>query len=440
MTGVAGTQAADATGPARSARLAGFDGLRAVAALAIVGLHVTSATGAVTATGLGKYFARLDVGVTIFFVISAFLLYRPFVAAHLGRRGDVSLGAFWWRRALRIYPAYWVALTATILCFRTTALHGFWDYARHYLLVQIYQPKYGLAGIVPAWTLAVELSFYAALPAYAWLLGRLTRGRPTGRRAAIELAGAGVLYVFGLVWHIGVVTSRSTDAVSARWLPAMSDWFALGILLAVLQRSAHASPRIDALRTYIDRFGDLVVAGALVAFIVVCNIGLPVDGTSGTVRQDMVREVLFGLVAALLIAPAALGRTHRGVAMRVLDCRPAVLLGTISYGIFLWHYEWIAQLQTWGGFDWLRSARTLTVFVLVLGLTLVTAIASWLLVERPLLRRKDLVGAASGAAQPSDVRVPEDADLHEQQHQGAPRDEPAGAVADLRPDGGEPAG
>src|SRR5262249_56583832 len=119
-------------------RLVGFDGLRAIAALAIVALHVTSATGAVSATSLGRYFARLDVGVTIFFVISAFLLYRPYVVAHLGGTPAQSLGAYWWRRLLRIFPAYWIALTGAILFFRTTALHGFWDYARHYLLVQIY--------------------------------------------------------------------------------------------------------------------------------------------------------------------------------------------------------------------------------------------------------------------------------------------------------------
>src|SRR4029077_13629049 len=127
-----------------SGRLAGFDGLRALAALAIVALHVTSATGAVTATGAGRYFARLDVGVTIFFVISGFLLYRPFVRAHLNANGVIALGSFWWRRALRIFPAYWVALTAAILLFRQTHLVGFWDYTRHFLLVQIYQPKYGL--------------------------------------------------------------------------------------------------------------------------------------------------------------------------------------------------------------------------------------------------------------------------------------------------------
>ena len=381
--------------------MAGFDGLRAVAALAILVLHVTSATGAVSATHLGRYFARLDVGVAIFFVISAFLLYRPYVTAHLGGRAALALRAYWWRRVLRIFPAYWVALTAAILFFRTTALHGFWDYARHYLLVQIYVPKYGLAGIVPTWTLAVELSFYAALPVYAWALGRLTRNRPVGHRVAIEIGGAAALYLFGLAWHLAVVTTRSTDAVSARWLPAMSDWFALGILLAVLQSGSAVSARVDVLRGFVDRFADLVIAGALLAFVVVCNIGLPVDGTSGTVRQDIAREILFGVVAALLVAPAALGRTHRGIAMRALDCRPAVLVGTISYGVFLWHYLWLAQLQTWGAFDWFRSGRTLTVLVLTLGLTLVTATASWLLVERPLLRWKSRAGGPAPVPEPT---------------------------------------
>ena len=373
-------------------RLAGFDGLRAVAAIAIVALHVTSATGAVSATGLGRYFARLDVGVTIFFVISAFLLYRPYVVSHLGGRPALPLGAYWWRRVLRIFPAYWVALTAAIVFFGTTALHGVWDYGRHYLLVQIYQPKYGLAGIVPTWTLAVELSFYAVLPVYAWVLRSITQRQPAARRVTTELVAAAIVYAFGLAWHIGVVSSRGTDAVSARWLPAMSDWFALGIALAVLRSGSELSQSIDALRRTVDRYADLVVGLALVAFLAAGNIGLPVDGTSGTVRQDVGREVLFGLVGALLVAPAALGREYRGVALRVLDCRPAVLVGTVSYGVFLWHYQWIAQVQEWGGFDWFRSARTLSVFVIVLALSLATAAASWLIVERPLLRYKNRVG------------------------------------------------
>ena len=81
--------------------------------------------------------------------------------------------------------------------------------------------------------------------------------------------------------------------------------------------------------------------------------------------------------------------------MRVLDSRPAVAIGTISYGIFLWHYVWIGQLQSWGAFDWIRSARTITVLVVTLALTFATAVASWFLVEQPLLKLKDRFGSST---------------------------------------------
>jgi peptidoglycan/LPS O-acetylase OafA/YrhL len=172
----------------------------------------------------------------------------------------------------------------------------------------------------------------------------------------------------------------------------MADWFALGLVLAVLRSTTEVSTMSVSVRRWVDRYADAAVVGAAIAYIAVCNIGLPVDGTSGTVAQDMAREVLFGVVAVLLVAPAALGRTHRGVAMRVLDSRVAVALGTVSYGVFLWHDQWLAQLQTWGAFDWFPHLRLLSVLVMTLALTLVTAGASWILVERPLLRRKDRVG------------------------------------------------
>ena len=360
------------TGPGRG-RLAGFDGLRALAAVLIVVLHVTSATGAVN-----RYTARLDIGVTVFFVISGFLLYRPFVAEHLGTRSVVSVRAFWWRRVLRIFPAYWLALTAAIVIFGSTELDSGADYIRHYLLVQIYEPAYGLAGIVPAWTLAVEVSFYAALPVYAFVLGQVTRRLPAPQRMRAEVVAALALYTLALGWRWILVSERGTDAVSARWLPAMADWFALGILLAVVHVGAD-------LRVRVDRYALASVFAALVAFVGVCNIGLPVDGTSGTVAEDLARQVLFGAFAFFLVVPAALGGANAFVG-RVLQHPVAVAAGTVSYGVFLWHFDWIEQLRDWEAFEWIASLRTLSVLAMALGLALATAAASWLLVERPMLR------------------------------------------------------
>src|SRR5690348_9888703 len=89
------------------------DGLRAVAAIGVLLTHSAISSGLVTADGIGfRYAQRLEVGVTIFFVISGFVLYRPFL---LARRDLPRLGGYAWRRALRIVPAYWIALTISAL-------------------------------------------------------------------------------------------------------------------------------------------------------------------------------------------------------------------------------------------------------------------------------------------------------------------------------------
>ena len=63
----------------RTGHFAGFDGFRAIAALTVVGVHTAFASGFTSQHAvLGRYTSRLEIGVSVFFVISGFLLYRPF--------------------------------------------------------------------------------------------------------------------------------------------------------------------------------------------------------------------------------------------------------------------------------------------------------------------------------------------------------------------------
>ena len=102
------------TKPARHIR--GIDGLRALAAFAVVAHHVGFDTGATFRTSaFGAVLARLDIGVPIFFAISAYLLGRPFVKAVVEGTPFGSFRSFWWRRLVRIYPAYWFVLTILVL-------------------------------------------------------------------------------------------------------------------------------------------------------------------------------------------------------------------------------------------------------------------------------------------------------------------------------------
>ena len=88
-----------------------FDGLRAIAATLIVLHHAVFASGYSNTGALGRWTFNFALGVPIFFAISGFLLYRPFVAGQMGGSGAPNTGRFYRRRVLRIVPAYWVALT-----------------------------------------------------------------------------------------------------------------------------------------------------------------------------------------------------------------------------------------------------------------------------------------------------------------------------------------
>ena len=367
-----------------------FDGLRAIAASTIVVFHVASTEGATTASGYGRYLARLDVGVAVFFVVSGFLLYRPFVVAHLGGRPVSRWRAFWWRRIVRIYPAYWVALTVAIVGFHNTHLHGFVDYVRHYALLQIYRPHFGLDGIVQTWTLAIEVSFYAALPLYAGLVGRFTARAPRARALAIELSAVALLYIAGLAVRAAIFSAHGTSAPATRWLPAQLDLFALGIGLAVVS-GAGGEGVPDAIVRPLQWLGDHALASwtvAAVAFATVCNIGLPTTFANGTHSEELARQVLYGFTAFFLVVPAVFGSQDRGAVRRLLRSRPAVAVGIVSYGVFLWHFDWIKQLVDFGLLRNVSELRFLVLLVLTALLTTATATLSWFFVERPVLARK----------------------------------------------------
>lgn len=387
MSREAGTASPAMTGP----RFPCFDGLRAIAATTIVVFHVAATSGATTEAARGRYLARLDVGVAVFFVVSGFLLYRPFATAHLGGRPATRWREFWWRRVLRIYPAYWVALTAAILAFHSTNLHGFGDYVRHYALVQIYQPHYGADGIVQTWTLAVEVSFYATLPLYAGLLGRLTARVPRARALALELAGVVVLYAGGLTTRAALFAARGTGVPSTNWLPAQIDLFALGIGLAVLSVARDETFGADFVVAPLRWLGDRAIASwvlAFVAFVTVSNIGLPITFATGTGAQEMARQVLYGLTALFLVVPAVFGTQDRGGVRRLLRSRPVVAVGVVSYGVFLWHFDYVKQLVDFGLLRHVHELRFLALLLFTAVLTMATAALSWFVVERPALALK----------------------------------------------------
>ena len=232
-----------ATTGARRERLAGFDGLRALAALAVLIGHFGVVTQLNLLSPLRHYLGRLDIGVPVFFVISGFLLYRPFVDSHLGRTRRASLRTYLKHRALRIYPAYWLALIGALLIVRQPRSPG--DLLSWFTLIHLYWPGHLPAGLQQSWSLAVEVSFYALLPAWAWFLRRRAaadRGRPGAARGCIGLAGfVAVSWAYRLLLLKG---GYDRPFGPLAWLPAYLDQFAFGMLLALVTAPAFRQSRV----------------------------------------------------------------------------------------------------------------------------------------------------------------------------------------------------
>ena len=367
---------------ARSGRFPLVDALRATAALAILLFHLAGYAGGFTVPVVSDLALRLPVGVTLFFLISGFLLYRPFVAARMAGKGMPHVGAYAWRRFLRIVPAYWAALTVLALLIKPEVFDRPFLF---YGFAQVYDSSEALGGLAVAWSLCVEVTFYALLPLYALAMRRL----PDGWRT--EVGGLLVLTIAGLGFRIWAVEG------GAHWLgaplltlPAFLDWFALGMGLAVLSvwlQAREAAPRaLD----WFDRRAGVAWLIAAAAFGLSALAAAQLRDNSAA--ENLSVHLLYALTALGLLAPAVLGTLERGAVRRVLANRTFAWLGLVSYGIYLWQGIVINRIGEWTSIGPGNFLDPNAIW-LVVGPPAVIAVAaiSYYALERPALSLKRLV-------------------------------------------------
>lgn len=340
----------------------------------------------------------LDYGVVLFFALSGFLLYWPFAAA-IVRTTDLPDSRRYFRnRALRILPAYWVILLACSLVLQNAvrpdgtqgSLFDPLLLAQTMVFVQHYDPDQLLTGIGPAWSLNVEVVFYLLLPLLG-LLGLILRRRGVGVVAA-ALVPALVLLVVGLVGKgvaRYVVPPRYPFAgweddwhsVIERSFVCQADLFAFGMALAVVrvlwEDGAVRLPTWWRLPTAI------AVASGLALITVRATNGAEHLSYS---PWNTVVALLFAVVLALVVL---VERTDRRspLLVRMLEWRPLVLIGVVSYGVFLWHGPIIISLEG-HGMTFSGRAGLFANLAIVGCATLLLSIATYRFVEAPSLRRR----------------------------------------------------
>src|SRR4051812_25656192 len=341
-----------------------FDSLRGLAWLMIFvvhGVYQYAVTRPHVDPGWYRFAIHLDVAIPIFFGISGFLLYRPFVSHRIrGRR--VSIRAYGMRRFLRIVPAYWVALAAIVLWYDIKAVKSLGGVLYYGGFVQLYQPHTAFHGMPQAWTLSVEVAFYAFLPLWVLLVGRLAAraGRPTIRTELICVAG---LILGAWAWQAGTLLlldindPASPATTLVRILPIQLDHLGAGMLLAVLSvavsehRRNGTEPPGRRLLRFVEERAWVVWAGVLAIWLLTCLVGRGGGRSSYSFsdREFFAEHVLYTPLVFLFLLPAVFGDERRDHVRRLLAWRPLAYLGLISYSLYLWHFAILAQQAKWWG-------------------------------------------------------------------------------------------
>lgn len=366
-------QGLDPTGGLESVsagRVDSLTGIRAVAAILVVLTHAAYTTGKYNNGYVGLIYSRMEIGVPIFFVLSGFLLFSPWVRATAEDRDWPSVRRYAWHRVRRIMPAYVITVLAAYVLyhFRTAGPnpgHTWVGLLRNLTLTQIYTHDYLFSylhqGLTQMWSLAVEVSFYVALPGLAWLL-LVVLCRRQFRPARLMIG----LTVLACITPAYLVLFHVTDWLpdGARlWLPTYLAWFIGGMMLAVLRE------------TGVVAYAVVCIPLAIVCFLIAST---PIAGAPTTspfeLREGLAKAVFYAVIATLTVAPLALG--NRGWYAKVMASRPMVFLGEISYEIFLIHLVTMELVMVEVLHFPIYTGSTMSLFVVTL---LVTVPLAWLL-------------------------------------------------------------
>jgi peptidoglycan/LPS O-acetylase OafA/YrhL len=351
-------------------RVASLTGIRAVAALLVVGTHAAYTTGKYTHGYWGLVGARLEIGVPIFFVLSGFLLFRPWVKSAATGGPPPSLSRYARHRVRRIMPAYLVTVLFAYVLYHFHEAgpnpgHTWLGLARNLTLTQIYcngyLGKYLHQGLTQMWSLAVEGAFYVVLPLLAYVVLVLIcrrRWQPN-----LMLGALAAMTLISPAWLILVHTDHWFPDGARLWLPTYLAWFLAGMALAVLQKMG------------VRCYAFMAIPLATISFFIVSTpIGGAPTTSPSSMSEALVKTGFYAGIAALAVAPLALG--DQGWYSRMLATRPMVWLGEISYEIFLIHLITMEFAMDYVVGAHVYTGSMLYLFIATLALTIPLA---WLL-------------------------------------------------------------
>jgi peptidoglycan/LPS O-acetylase OafA/YrhL len=339
-------------------RFASLDGLRALAIAGVIWHHAAGrAFPEASILGRGRH------GVTLFFALSGFLI-TSLLLREKARFGRISLGRFYARRSLRIFPLYYAVLAlyawrAQAGSFGADGAARFHARLPHYLTYTSNLRPDDRAPFAHSWSLAFEEQFYLLWPPLLVLLGV--------RRSAVLLC---VLLGLNRIAEVAALAESSwSDHLGARFFMSLQTAIILGVLAAIVLRTARGRAILAA--AFGSRFASPI---ALAALIAACAAPPAAD-------YWMAVE----LASTALVLACVVREDH--VLKRPLTWRPVRLIGTISYGMYLLHL--LVQGQVLSRLPESAADRPVLRFTAVFGATTIVAAAVYFAFERPFLRWKE---------------------------------------------------
>jgi peptidoglycan/LPS O-acetylase OafA/YrhL len=349
---------------ATKGHIQGLNGLRCLSIMIVIIGHFF----------LGEYSGISSLGVYIFFVISGFLITR-LLLAEAKETGDVKIGAFYYRRFLRLFPVLIVYMLAVAVFAQMYAIPTpLIEIASVFLyFVNYLKSYYELAGtqhILPIgvlWSLSVEEHFYLIAPLFIVFV-RASPGKVLAFSIAMIVLPLAIRIGYVIAWPEWSNTNRIYMASETRF-----DSIAYGVFLAAL---CELRPE-GRLRRAISSPHALVAGVALLAL-------------STVIRDDFFRDTLRysmrSLGALLIVAPLVFS-PRLGWLQDMANSPPADWIGRLSYSLYIWHGA------AWFFLSNVGMTKTVLTSFAELGVTFILAVASYYLIEMPVLRWRNRISS-----------------------------------------------
>jgi peptidoglycan/LPS O-acetylase OafA/YrhL len=337
------------------------------------------------ADSIGAYTGRLNIGVAIFFVLSGFLIFRPFAHSLIQHLPLPNVRTYYLKRAARILPGYWLALFV-LAGLDALTIKNSSGFIRNVFMVHPFTEDNVFTGIAQAWTLSVELSFYLVIPLFAYAFMRQSRRKNVPVSARNLLTGLSLLfigtYLFRLYIHENQLWFLKTANI---WLPSHMDTLALGMCIAVLVEAPASAKTLSKVRIFIANHTGAFVLVSVFVWFMSANINMAIGLNKSEFHIELLGHFLYGMASVLLVAPFCVD--SQSLLVKAMSLRLFTWLGTISYGIYLWHLAFLGGNFAEKYMPYTENdGQVLIRFLVVLPASIAIASLSYYVLERPIMR------------------------------------------------------